>query len=68
MLLILAVEGALPDPNTVGPGTGAFMVFVFLLIAGIFLFRSLNKQLKRVDFDEQATTGAPVDGEGKPAA
>ena len=44
------------------------MVFVFLLIAGIFLFRSLNKQLKRVDFDEQATTGAPVDGEGKPAA
>lgn len=68
MLLIVAAEGELPDPNTVGPGMGALAVFVFLLIAGVFLFRSMNKQLKKIDFDEQAQPTTAVDREGKPAS
>lgn len=41
------------DPSSVTPGAGALVVFIFLLLAGFFLFRSLRKQLHRVDFQEQ---------------
>ena len=34
------------------PGAGGLVAFLFLLIAGFFLFRSLKKQLSRVDFEE----------------
>ncbi len=40
------------DPSQMTPGAGGLVVFLFLLIAGIFLFRSLKKQLNRVDFQE----------------
>ncbi len=50
--MIPLAEGELPDPNTVGPGMGALIVFIFLLVAGFFLMRSMRKQLKRVDFPE----------------
>lgn len=53
MLNILAVQGELPDPSTVGPGTAAFVVFVLLLLAMVLLMRSMRKQLGRVDFPEQ---------------
>lgn len=52
MLDILAAQGELPDPNTVGPGTLALVVFIFMLVAVVFLMRSMRKQLKRVDFPE----------------
>lgn len=55
--MIPAVEGELPDPDTVGPGMGALIVFIFLLVAGIFLIRSMRKQLKRVDFPEDPKAG-----------
>ena len=35
------------------------MVFVFLLIAGVFLMRSMRKQLRRVDFPEDAGPDDP---------
>ena len=57
-------EGDLPDPNTVGPGMGALVVFIFLLVAGFFLMRSMRKQLKRVDFPEDE----PKDTTEKPAS
>ncbi|MBK6763147.1 MAG: hypothetical protein IPG68_07640 [Micrococcales bacterium] len=59
MLVIPAVEGELPDPSEVGPGLGALAVFVFLLIAGVFLMRSMRKQLRRVDFPEDAGPDDP---------
>lgn len=65
MLKIPLAEGELPDPNTVGPGTGALVVFVFLLVAGFFLMRSMRKQLKRVDFPEPDAQAADTD---KPAS
>lgn len=52
--MIPAAQGELPDPSEVGPGLGALAVFVFLLIAGVFLIRSMRKQLGRVDFHEDA--------------
>lgn len=55
--MIPAAQGELPDPSEVGPGMGALIVFIFLLVAGIFLFRSMKKQLKRVDFPEDAAPG-----------
>lgn len=58
MLTNLAVQGELPDPSIVGPGMLGFVVFLGLLVAAIFLFRSLNKQIKRVDFDESADDSA----------
>lgn len=54
---ILAVQGELPDPSTVGPGTAAFVVFVLLILALVLLMRSMRKQLKRVDFPEEAAPG-----------
>lgn len=46
------------DPSVVGPGMLGFVFFVFLLVATIFLWRSMNRQLKRVDFDEDPSAGA----------
>lgn len=53
-----------PDPAKVTPGIGALVVFIFLLVAGYFLFRSLRKQLKRVDFPEPSPDESG-DGTGK---
>lgn len=49
------------DPNKVGPGLAGFLVFLFLLVAGYFLFRSLRKQLNRVDFPEPPAEPRPSD-------
>ncbi len=59
MLVIPTAQGELPDPSEVGPGLGALAVFVFLLIAGVFLIRSMRKQLRRVDFQEDAASDDP---------
>ena len=40
------------DPTKVTPGAGGLVVFIALLVAGYFLYRSLRKQLNRVDFEE----------------
>jgi hypothetical protein len=65
--LILAVQGELPDPSTVGPGLAGFITFLALLIAAFFLFKSLNKQIKRVDFPVEDDPRAPrsTDPEGR---
>lgn len=51
------------DPSQMTPGAGGLLAFLFLLIAGFFLFRSLKKQLNRVDFQEapepQSTPSEP---------
>lgn len=62
---ILAAQGELPDPSEVGPGMGALIVFIFLLVAGIFLMRSMRKQLKRVDFPEDLPA-EPTDRQATP--
>lgn len=34
------------------PGAGALAVFIFLLVAGFLLYKSLRRQLNKVDFVE----------------
>lgn len=70
MLLTLAVQGDLPDPNTVGPGMAGFITFFALFIAAIFLFKSLTKQIKRVDFpvEEDPNTPRANGPEGQPSS
>ncbi|HET7901118.1 MAG TPA: hypothetical protein VFL59_08000 [Candidatus Nanopelagicales bacterium] len=41
-----------PDPDTVTAGWWGFLGLLFLSIAVFFLWKSMNKQLKRVTFDE----------------
>lgn len=42
------------DPQRVTPGLLGFLSFVFLIIAVVILYFSLRKQLKKVNFDENA--------------
>ena len=43
------------DPDRVSPGILGLLAVVFLAIAVFVIWKSLNKQLKRVDFDESTT-------------
>lgn len=51
------------DPNDVTAGGMGFLVIAGLVVGTVFLLRSLNKHLKRVDFEESDTTSgeAPQD-------
>lgn len=42
------------DPTKITPGAGALVVFIFFIVVAIVMFRSLKKQLNRVDFQEPA--------------
>lgn len=52
------------DPNRVTPGVWGFLSFLFFVIVAVVLYVSLRKQLRRVDFDEDAT---PEDRSGSEA-
>jgi hypothetical protein len=45
--LLMAVE-----PENVTAGTAGFLIIAALAVGTVFLLRSLNKQLKKVDFEE----------------
>jgi hypothetical protein len=49
------------DPNKVTPGLLGFLVVFGLAVATWFLLRSMNRQLKKIDFDEQAVPQVPAD-------
>lgn len=40
------------DPSQVTPGIGGAVVFTFLAVALVLLLVSMNRHLKRVQFDE----------------
>ena len=44
--------------DSLKPGPMAFIVIALLAVAVFFLVRSMLKQLRKVDFDEQARTDA----------
>jgi hypothetical protein len=60
MLMTLAVDG--PDPDKVKPGWLGFGVFLIMAAVLVLLFFSFRKQLRKVDFDEDAVNK----GDGKP--
>ena len=43
------------DPAIVSPGLLGLASLLFLAVAVFVIWKSMNKQLKRVDFDESAT-------------
>ena len=51
LVLPLAVKG--PDPADVKPGWLGFGVFLALAVAVVFLWFSMRKQLRKVDFEEE---------------
>lgn len=48
--LVAADVLARGSPDWVGPGTTGLVVILALLVAVIVLYRSMNKQLKRIRF------------------
>jgi hypothetical protein len=57
--LLMAVE-----PEDVTAGTAGFLVIAALVVGTVFLLRSLNKQLKKVDFEETDETVETDETEG----
>jgi hypothetical protein len=61
LLVLLASRAPSPspspavDPDRVTPGYLGFLAVLFMAGAVVLLIRSMNKQMKRVDFDEAAT-------------
>jgi hypothetical protein len=45
-----------PDPDSVSAGWFGFLGLIFLAVAVFFLWRSMNRQLTRIEFDD-----VPVD-------
>ena len=46
------------DNTGIGPGLAGFLVLAFLALTVVFLYRSMRKQLKRIDFDPEGRTDA----------
>ncbi|TDC49912.1 hypothetical protein E1212_16660 [Jiangella ureilytica] len=47
-----------PDNSEIGPGLYGFLVVVFLILALVMLYRSMRKQIRKVDFDPEGTSDA----------
>lgn len=43
------------DPDRVSPGILGLLAVVFLAVAVVFIWKSMNTQLKAIDFDESTT-------------
>ena len=53
--VVFAAAPDVPADSAIGPGLLGFLVVVALGLALVFLYRSLRKQLRRIDFDADAT-------------
>lgn len=46
------------EDSGIGPGLYGFLVIVFLILALVLLYRSMRKQIRRVDFDPEGGSDA----------
>ena len=55
---VMAGEGAdvQPDASQIGPGSLGFWIVIGLMLVLILLYRSMRKQIRRVNFDTGAAT------------
>jgi hypothetical protein len=54
---------AAPDPSQVKPGWLALVIVLLMGLATFLLWRSMNHQLKKVDFDDGSRAPSPGDAE-----
>jgi hypothetical protein len=54
---LTAAESEAEDSG-IGPGLYGFLVLVFLIAALFVLYRSMRKQIRKVDFDPEGTSDA----------
>jgi hypothetical protein len=54
--VVFAATPDVPADSAIGPGLLGFLIVVALGLALVFLYRSLRKQLRRIDFDADATS------------
>ena len=62
----LPLAAGKPSPEDVNPLWYWFAIFVFLVVAVVFLYLSLRKQLKKVDFPVEGETGDSGDAHDAP--
>lgn len=55
-----------PDPAIVTPGLFGLVMILLLGLVVVFLYKSMNRQLKRVDFPESADDAAEHESEPTP--
>jgi hypothetical protein len=53
-----AFDAAASGESSVGMGLVGFLVILGLALALVFLYRSLRRQLRRINFDPEGTTDA----------
>lgn len=53
MTAMLAAE---QDGSSIGPGSLGFWVVILMLAALVLLYRSMRRQIRKVDFDAEGTT------------
>lgn len=56
------------DPNSVGPGLLGFLVVAGIAAATYFLIRSMNKRVKKIDFEEKPAGDGKRDAGKGPGA
>jgi hypothetical protein len=59
--VVLAIVVAQPDPDAVKPGWIAAVVLGAIGVATYLLWRSMNRQLRKVDFDDGSTPADRAD-------
>ncbi|GAA1129480.1 hypothetical protein GCM10009630_29230 [Kribbella jejuensis] len=68
MTAMISLQTAEIDPNVVKPGWVALLIVLALGVATFLLWRSMAKQLKRIDVDRAgADAPAPSDDPASPA-
>ncbi len=59
LVLAQAVLASAPDPADVKPGWLALVIVLLMGLATYLLWRSMNRQLDKVDFDEGSRPAPP---------
>ena len=60
--LLLALDDPRGRPGDNVAGLLAFLVVAVLIVASVFLYRSLRRQLTKIDFEEDRPTDRPTTG------
>lgn len=65
LAVLMPLLGEVPEANDVNAGWGYPAVIGVLILAMVLLWRSMRKQLKRIDFDEKTTDQSPPAGQDR---